>query len=424
MFGRFPGWRCVLAAGSLLVVGCRSAPGGGSGAAVRDSAGIAIVASDAPAWGDGKGWSVAEQPSFDVGGGSTPETDLSQVNGAVRLVDGRVAVASALANAVRVYDPQGKLVVSVGRPGAGPGEFQMLGGLWRSAGDSLLAADMMLQRLAVISPAGTFVRNFSLGGQSGLPMPTGGQFGFAIPVGRLADGSVIGMRMSFRVQGSGSESSYRDTVALVRYGPDGVARDTVGRFPGVEMTQTPLTFGGQTVSTPSPVPLGRQTVVGVGEDRVFVAMNLGWEVEVRSPAGTLERLIRLPSPAVPITEAEIAIHRKEQIALLEATPQMRAVPPAIKDQFLTRVNNAKYPATLPFIAGLFPVSDGTLWVEEVTRPGAERRRFAIFDREGALQGRVTAPPGFRVLTAYPDALIGVWKDADDVEHVRIHPVTR
>ncbi len=420
----------VVPGGILLLLtslaGCGKGGGGGTAAAgVRDSAGIAIVANTGPVWAEGKGWRIGDTAMVDIVGGGTPETDLSQVNGAVRLGGDRIVVASGLSNAIRFFDNQGKLTATMGRAGAGPGEFQGLGGLWRTAGDSVLASDMMLQRLTLVTPAGAFARNFSLGGQAGLAAaPTGGQFGIALPVGRLADGAVVGLRMSFRIQPGEGSGTYRDTVALVRYGPDGAPKDTVGRFPGMEMTQVPMTFNGQTVSTPSPVPLGKQSVIGVGEDRLFVAQNNRWEVEVRSPAGTIERLIRLEAPAEALTDADIATHKQEQIALMEAAPQMRSIPEQFKKQFLDRVNNATYPPTLPWIAGLLPASDGTLWVEEVLKPGATQRRFAVFDRDGRLLGRVLAPAGLRVLAAYPDAVLGVWKDADDVEHVRLHPIVR
>ena len=419
-----PSGRAALPFLLVGLLGCgKEGTAGRGGPVTRDSAGIAIVASDAPAWAEGKGWTIAEAPTTDIVGGGTPETDLSQINGAVRLADGRVVVSSGLSNAVRFYDPQGKLTASVGRPGAGPGEFQGIAGLWRTSGDSVIASDMMLQRLSVISPGAEFARAFSLGGQGGLSAPTGGQFGLAVPMGRLADGAVLGLRMSFRLQ-AGDGGTYRDTVALVRYAPDGTTRDTVGVFPGLEMTQVPMTFNGQTVSTPSPVPLGKQTVIGVGEDRLFVAQNNAWEVEVRSPAGTIERLIRLAVPEAPITEADVAAHKQEQIELMEAAPQMRSIPEQLKKQFLDRVNNAKYPSTLPWISTLLPVSDGTLWVEETSKPGATQRRYAVFDREGTFLGRVLAPAGLRVTAAYPDAVLGIWKDADDVEHVRLHAIAK
>lgn len=416
-----PGAIALIGAASLWL-GCGGAERAGP-AASRDSAGIEIVTSAAPSWPDGRGWTVADTPSVDISGGGTQETDVSQVSGGVRLADGRIAVASTLSNAVRYYDGKGKLIASSGRPGSGPGEFQGLTGLWRGPADSILAGDMMLMRMTMLGPTGGFVRTFTLGGQGGITPPANGQFGLAIPVGRMADGSVVGMRVSFNLQQQ-TQGNYRDSMVVLRYAPDGLVRDTVAKVLGVEMTQVSMTFDGQTMATPSPVPLGRQTVIGVGDDRLYFAQNIRWEVEVRSPGGSLERLIRLDSPDRPIGEAEIAAHKQEQIDLLESLPQMRGVPQQMKDQFFARVNEAKYPATLPWIAGLFPVSDGNLWVEEVIRPGEERRQFAVFDRAGTFLGRVAMPPRFRVLNVYPDAVLGVWKDADDVEHIRLHPIVR
>jgi hypothetical protein len=424
LISRFPLHR--LAAAILIgAAGCgggSASPGGGA-PVTRDSAGVQIVENAAPKWADGAGWTIADSATLDIGGGGNPETELSQVVAAVRLADGRVAVAPAVGNAIRIFDPTGKLAQTIGRAGAGPGEFQSITGLWRGPGDSLLVSDMMLQRLTVLDPAAGFVRSFSLGGQSGFAPSQRGQVGMAFPQGRLADGTVIGMRMAFGINDQ-REGNVRDTIALIRYGADGAAKDTLAKFPGIEMTQMAMTFGNQTVNAPTPVPLGRNTIFGVAADRFFVATNERWEVEARNPDGSLQRLIRVASEPTPVTEAAIAAHRLEQIEQMEGAPQFRSIPEQFKKQFVDRINTAKYPPTMPWIAGLFPVSDGSLWVEEQIVPGNEQRRYAVFDPSGALLGRVTAPSRLRVVSVYQDVVVGVWRDPDDVEHVRIHPIKR
>ncbi|MGE3615764.1 MAG: hypothetical protein AB7L66_07810 [Gemmatimonadales bacterium] len=413
--------RLALAGALLLSCSCAGRPGAGSTSATRDSAGVEIVENPNGTWETGKAWTIAAEPSLDIGGGERPEIDLVQVTGAVRLGDGRIAVATL--NEIRFFDASGNHLLSAGRKGSGPGEFQAVGGLWRSAGDSLLASDMMLQRLSVLAPNGDYHRSFNLGAQAQLAPGPGGQFGMAIPVGLLGDGSIIGMRLGFTI-GAKHEGSYRDSVALIRYGTDGSVTDTLGRFPGIEMVDAVLSFGGQSMPTPGPVPLGKVTATGVGAETFYVATNAQWEIEARNPDGTLRRIIRVAAPAARVAESEVAAHKQEQKDVLEGTPQFRSIPQQFKDQFLARIDNATYPETKPWIAGIFPVSDGTLWVEEFGTAGNPSRRYAILGADGRFLGRLDGPPKFRMTAAYPDGIIGVWKDENDVEHVRFYPVAR
>src|SRR5688572_2660157 len=87
-------------------------------------------------------WSVSTQPTVRIGEVDASEAYMfSQVASAVRLSDGRIVVANGASNEVRVYDAKGKHTTTLGRTGAGPGEFQTLRMLWRLPGDSLIAYD-------------------------------------------------------------------------------------------------------------------------------------------------------------------------------------------------------------------------------------------------------------------------------------------
>ncbi|MFN0178588.1 MAG: 6-bladed beta-propeller [Gemmatimonadales bacterium] len=408
----------------MAVAGCDSGRAPRTAAAVRDSAGIQIVDNTGSAWPTGGEWTVADTPSVSIGGAAAgPKHEFARVVGAVRMKDGRIAVANVGTSEIRWFDSTGRFVNASGRQGSGPGEFQTLGGLWSGPGDSLLVADVRAQRLGVFDPAGGFARHFALGGRAGLTVQEGGRINFAMPQAWLADGSVIGLEMPIGL-GQTREGRYRDTVSYLRFGPDGVARDTIGRFPGIEMEQVTLTFGGRSFPSPSPVPLGRQTVVAARGTAVFVATNQRWEIEEYGTDGSLVRLIRLATTPVALTEQDIATHRQEQLDLVEGLPELRAVPPEMKTQITDRMKTVKYPATYPFILAMLPGPDGTLWVQEVVRPGEARAQYAAFDSAGGFLGRVRMPARFQLAMIGASEVIGVWKDADDVEHVRAYPMRR
>lgn len=402
---------------AVFAGGCGGEGSGGAASVTRDSAGIAVVENTGSAWAAGQEWKVIDSAIVDIGG------DVDSVSGPVRLDDGRLAIANAGTHEIRIYDAAGAQIHASGRAGSGPGEYQMLAGIWRGPGDSLLVSDFLARRISILDHDAKFARSFSLGGATGAMVPTNGRLEFAVPQGWFADGSIVGVTMSF-VMNQARDGSYRDTVSALRYGPDGAVRDTIARFPGAEMEQMTLSMGGQSFSAPTPVPLGRQSVSAAHGDRFYLAQNSAWEIEVRQLDGKLLRLIRLKADPRPLTPADIAMHRKAQLDQVEAIPMMRSMPPALKAQLTARIEQAKYPAALPFVAALLIDSEGNVWAQEVTAPGVKVAGYAVFDGGGRMLGRVVMPADFRVSSIGADAIFGVWKDTDDVEHVRAYPLRK
>jgi len=395
-----------------------------AGPAVRDSAGIQIVENSAPRWAEGKGWTVVDSPLVDIGGvAGDPAYDLAQVSGVVLLPGGRVVVAVGGAYQVRFYGPDGAHLASTGGKGNGPGEFQGIGGIWPTTGDSILVPDFFLRRLSMLSDSGQLGRTFSLGGQAGMTLPTGGRFSFAIPAGVLSDGRVMAFEQAFRIDNA-TPGAYRDSADYVMYSSAGVVLDTVGRFPGVEMTQVAMRFSGRTFNAPSPVPLGKTTPATPAGSGFYLAKNDAWEIEQHSASGELQRLIRLAVTPRPVTPEDIAKHRRVTLEAIDDQPMLRSMPPQIKQQMVDHVEKATYPATFPFIASITRGSDGTLWVYEQATPGDERRVYTAFDSTGVLLGRVPFPDRFQPTFFTSDRVAGIWKDADDVEHARVYAIRK
>jgi hypothetical protein len=415
-----------LAFAALATGACAGAESGAAAAATRrDSAGIQIVENSGPLWTDETAWTVADSPLVDIGGvAGDPAYDFDQVNGVLLLRGGRLAVALTGSSQVRFYDAEGTHLVTSGTRGSGPGEYQMIAGFYQAPDDSVIVADLVSRRLTVLSDSGMVGRTFSLGNESGFAMPgAGGRMTLGMPAGVFDDGTVLAIGMSFQLNADRA-GVYRDSVVHVVYQPDGAVRDSIGRFPGVEMEQIPITFGPQSFKAPSPVPLGRNTMVAVQDDRMILGTNDSWELQVRGQDGTLRRLIRVAQAPRPISPEQVAAHRVEARKLMESQPMMRNVPEQFRKQFYDRIEQAKYPETFPFIEAILPAGDGSLWVNEVGNPGDEQRVMAVFDSMGQLLGRVRLPDRFRPTDVTGDVIAGVWQDADDVEHVRVYQVRK
>ncbi|MEK6688603.1 MAG: hypothetical protein AABZ01_09125 [Gemmatimonadota bacterium] len=413
---------------SLLSLAATLTACGGSGAkagaSVRDSAGITIVENTDPVWGASDAWVVVDSPTVQIGGDETnPLQDLAQASGALRLRDGRLVVVNGATSEIRFYAPSGGHLSTTGRKGQGPGEFQMPAGLWPVEGDSLLVFDALARRVTVIAPDGTTPRTYPLGGVTGAPIPVDGRVSMALPVGWFRDGGILGMEQTFRINDPRSEA-YRDTVSYLRFGPDGLVKDTVARLPGLEMTPMALSFGGQTFNTPSPVPLGRNTVVAGRDSTVYLATNDAYQIEVRGLDGKVQRLIRMLSSPVPITAADQDAHRKETLEEFESGPTAGLVPGPMKEQINKHIAEAAYPSHFAPLVEMRFDADGFLWAQESPRPGTGIRTYAVFDTAGVFLGRVTMPKDFAPTWFGEKELVGIWQDADQVQYVRAYPLRK
>ncbi len=68
--------------------------------------------------------------------------------------------------------------------------------------------------------------------------------------------------------------------------------------------------------------------------------------------------------------------------------------------------------------------DGYLWVRAYDVPGHEANSWSVFDAEGTLLGAVELPSDLEPHDIGPDYVLGVWRDADDVEHVRMYALVK
>jgi hypothetical protein len=63
-------------------------------------------------------------------------------------------------------------------------------------------------------------------------------------------------------------------------------------------------------------------------------------------------------------------------------------------------------------------------VADYDPPGDVHSAWTIFDRDGAVSGRVMAPQGFSVLEIGGDYILGVYRDDMGVEYLRQYSLQR
>jgi hypothetical protein len=385
-------------------------------AAVRDSAGVAIVehaAIDSAAIP----WLRLDASRTRRLGAAEGESGvmLFQVRSAARLSDGGVVAANGGSSELIYFGPDGEHVVTAGRNGGGPGEFQQLGGVLVLPGDSVAVYDPAANRVSVFDRGGRFVREFAPSGETRVAV-----------VGRFGDGSYVGTTGAQVPPGELQNGLMRRDVVYVRFrepvadrgdgntesvaiSPPGL--DTLGVYPSddrfLRMTQS----GGQLTSIEliSP-PFGRSTGVVTADDVMYVGTQDGPDVIAIEPSGVVVRLIRTDASPVAVTPS--LLERWIDIRVQTVPPERQ---PALRQTYAS----IEMPSLLPTYGAIAAAADGTLWVQDYTGAGAPND-WTLYGPDGQRQARLRLPERFRVMGVGEDWVLGVELDELDVETIRIY----
>ena len=398
-------WIGAAAAGMLLSgLACAGGETDGSGATVRDSAGIEIVENTGPAWRDGSGWRLAATPDLDIGVlEGADEYQLYQVRDAKRLSDGRIVVANGGTSELRFYDSGGTYLASAGREGGGPGEFQQLGWMRTFGDDSLMVYDFSLGRMSVFDGQGDFGRSFKI-------TPVGGA-SFVIGVDVFSDGTVLAKSPLIFAAGIENGLNRRDEL-FQTHTATGDPVDSLGAFPGPEQfIQTGGSGNLRTVAITT-LPFGRNPTAAVEGTRFCFGASDTYEIACYERDGTLRRLMRRSVAPRPVTPADFEAYKEQDLA-------------GVDDETARRDAERRYaempvPETMPAYATFTFDASGNLWVREFTVGEVASWPWTVFDPEGRMLGTIALPADFRVTQIGDDFVLGLWRDDLDVEHVRLY----
>ncbi len=386
---------------TLVHAACGPAAGGAddaSAVAVRDSAGVRIVESSAPAWGAAEDWRVPAEPTLRIGAvDGPPERQLFQVRGALRLRDGRVVVANGRPPELRWYAADGGHLFTAEGEGDGPGEFRWIGRMWRTAGDTLLVWDPRARRLSAFDPAGRF--------QGSSRLAELGEPAVAEPLGSFADGSLLssGRRLS------GPEDLRlglsRDSVDWLRHPDPETPADTLLRTPGTE-TFVQSFEGGFNMYLP---PCGRRTLYALRGDRLFLGDTDRYQILVLRPDSGVVRSFRRLGAARPVRAEDVDRAREAWLARARDEDHRRRLR---RDFDALPVH-----ATMPAFSALLVDEADRLWVRVFAPPDDPANRWDVFDPDGRWLGTLRLPEGFHPMEIGEGRVLGVRRDALEVEYV-------
>jgi len=362
------------------------------GFTVVDSAGIEIVRSAGPSEPEPR---RLDRVELTLDG---PPTGFVEVVAAIRLADGRVAVADAGSAMVTYFRPDGTAERSFGGSGDGPGEFRILQGMGRTTADTLWVFDFSHHRFSIVAPDATVTREVTL-----RPPP-----GPLLAVGAMAGGGfVLGEAWSSTAVAGASEPGLRrDPVAYLAYAADGALRDTVAVVPGREVVLTSEAGRGVMGSA----PLGRTAVHAPAGHAIVVGDQVDHEVQVWSPAGQLIRIVRWEGGPLDVTRDV----RDAWLSGMEAS-----VGEAERAPLRRRLGEVELPGRRPAYGDVLGAPDGSFWVAAFAADGGEPARWSVFDASGRWRYDVSVDDRFRPLDVGEDWALGVSRDALDVQRVEL-----
>ena len=372
----------------------------------RDSAGIIIAENRGELPAKGGSWSVSPDPVLQIGSLDGDEAYLfSRISGAVKLSDGRIAVADIRAPNLRIFSANGEHLHTFGTRGEGPGEFNSPRLLGTLPGDTLVVVDSRLRRINLFHPAEGFIRSATASTEIPSILLTEGMF---------SSGSVMIQRMVFgedRTGGYARQATHYRTVAL-----DGTLERDWGEFAGEELVLASQTEGQATMSLMGNAPFGKSPAVAVGGGRFFYGSQDSYEIQLRNQTGVLERIIRLEKELEPVTGDQVTALLEEELRDLEDNDLAR--------QYRRSYEDAPVPDFHPAYGSIFADKLGYLWVEETQLSNDQPHLFSVFNPEGRLSGSLVLPTGFLIQEIGEDYILGRSTDDLGIQYLRMYSLTR
>jgi hypothetical protein len=393
-----------LGTAGLLVCSACSAETSSSSFQVIDSAGVRIAASSKPRLGHGA-WRIDSVPIVDIGGDDSDTTlSITEIAGAILLADGGFVIADAGDRVIRFFDSRGVKQRTVGRKGAGPGEYEELYRL-RLTGDSIAAFDSELQRVTLLSAAGDYGRAFTM---------TGASVGARVE-GRWPDGSFLftdasGVRSDMPIH------ALRDTVGALRVRSDGTFESKLGKWPGRETVA---------VTTPRFVssiesPYGKRSTIRLCQQGFLVGTADAAQLDGYDSNGQLKSHIRWSAERATVAGDELDAWRGMY------RDRLRGAPTEFVDAFGKAIDIVTFPSVRPAYRTFHVSADGSLWVERVAKWSTDPvpSTWDVFDANGEWLTSIALPVGEELLDVRDDRVLMSWEDEDGVPHVRINRIRR
>jgi hypothetical protein len=153
--------------------------------------------------------------------------------------------------------------------------------------------------------------------------------------------------------------------------------------------------------------------VGIGDSYSFRVYDL---------EGELIRVFRLLRSRPLVTDRVRGSYREYRSQWWGRPVEPGVAPGRLQQLF----ESTPFPDSLPTFYQLRTDLLGNLWVEEHPSSdwGDYSRSHLVFDSTGVFLGTVTMPKGLYVTDIGVDYVLGIWKDENEVDYIRVHEIRK
>jgi hypothetical protein len=383
-----------------------------------DSAGVRIVDNARPQIV--REWArVDSEPELEIGKVEGTEPYLfSRLRTAAMRSTGEIVVVDRGAQEIRIFDPRGIHLRSLGRTGEGPGEFLAIDAIRLTSPDTVLVWDATLLRLSWFTLDGKFVKDQSLAGSR-----TGGMTLRRVSGDRwevLRDGTVVGNDI---IRGRDGEGIIQQRISLViRSGSDGLSfiPDLVGS-PTVRVGKAEV----GSYLHPNVAPYNWAVRSAPAEIIAADHPDGGWALSVYDFNGVMKASIRAPIPRRKITEDLVRIQNKWILDF-----GGKYIAPDQRRNFGLAMSRLPVPDSAPAISTVITDAAGRLWVQRWRGRRWEPTDgridiYDVIDQSGMWLGSVNVDASLgRILSIGEDHILFDWTGPMDIPRVRKHRLHR
>ncbi len=342
-------------------------------------------------------------PLLDLGGSAGGAMDFLRIVTILPRGDGGFIVVNGATSELRFFDATGHFVSSAGRKGHGPGEYSGVREVGFLPHDSIAVFDPSERRLSILGPNGGFVRSFPITA----PFDGGGSATHMIA---LTDGTLLIGYSEVRTM-----APQPDAVTfwqrLYRYSTTGEIRGGGPlRLPDSEhfvQASTPR-MGGVAYWN---LAFGRAMTVRAGPRSILDGDGTDWSVEERDLNGAVIRTHHLQREVSPVTPRDKDAFREKSLEGSQGEDRV------IGERM---VSEMPYPRTRPAYRRFETDGAGRLWLEVYPGLDQPENLWIRLDSRSRIAVAVALPEGLRPLAFTASRVYGVWRDSDDVEHVRVY----
>lgn len=350
-------------------------------------------------WGSGSAW-VIGPPARIIDPEESGDAGFFRIRGALRLPDGRVAVAEDGNRQLRVFSPAGESLATVGGEGSGPEEFRVIHSAWL-VGDTIVTSDPALSRLVYWNGDGRLLRALRT------------DVGRLLLDGEYAQGGFLGLYPGDLMRrGVPAGDTFVDTLVAYHVNDSATGQREILRAPSAVFYAMAVPGGGVGYTG---IPYMPQGLVAIGSDHFYYGFGDRWAILRLSPEGEVVDSLRRP-PA----------DRPGRIDLKEKWIERRLENPRPGEGERARAvfERWPFPDRLPAFDRLYADDLDHLWVRHPHGPDADSTVWSVFSPAGDWLGDLSLAGRYRLGHVGEDFLVGVTTDALGVERVALHGLDR